>query len=236
MNYILGKKMGMTQVFSEDGTVVPVTVVKAGPCVVTQVKNVERDGYTAVQVGHGKRNKLTKSLKGHFNNLGQFADVREFRDEAGTAQVGDEITVETFEAGEKVKVTGTTKGKGFQGVVKRHGFGGAKATHGTKDQLRMPGSIGATGPAHVFKGKKMPGRMGGGQKTVSNLEIIKVEAENNLLYIKGAVPGSRNGLVAVIGTGELKVNLNKVQADAAVEEAPQEAPAVEQNATEETSK
>lgn len=194
----------MTQIFTEKGNVVPVTVVKAGPCVVTQIRNEKTDGYTAVQIGFGNKNKLSKTLQGHFKGLGKFQYVKEFRD-SSEVKIGDQITVETFEAGDKVKVTGTSKGKGFQGVVKRHGFGGAKATHGTKDQLRMPGSIGATGPAHVFKGQKMPGQMGNHKTTITNLEIVQVDSENGLLYIKGAIPGPKNSLVMVHGEGDIKI-------------------------------
>ncbi len=216
MKYILGKKVSMTQIFRDNGEVIPVTVVKAGPCVITQIKTIDNDGYDSVQIGFGFRKKINKPLKGHFKGLGQFEFVREFRDSGNNLKVGDVITVGTFEVGEKVKVTGTTKGKGFQGVVKRHNFAGAPASHGTKDQLRMPGSIGATGPAHVFKGQKMPGRMGGNRKTILNLEIVKVDIENNLLYIKGALPGARNSLVLISCPGEIKVNLKYKEEDSEV--------------------
>lgn len=209
MKYILGKKVSMTQIFSEKGDMVPVTVVQAGPCVVTQIKGTEKDGYTAVQIAYGHKNKLKKPQKGHFKELGSFRYVREFRSNSDV-KVGDQITVGTFAVGDKVKVTGTSKGRGFQGVVKRHGFGGAKASHGTKDQLRMPGSIGATGPAHVFKGMRMPGQMGDDRVTIANLEIIQVDSQENLLYIKGAIPGARNSLVMVYGDGELKISQEEV--------------------------
>lgn len=211
MKFILGKKIEMTQIFEEDGTVMPVTQVKAGPCTVTQVKNQDgQDGYNAVQIGFGQKKKLSKALKGHLKDLEDFRYLREFslasKDELGELKRGDKITAATFEAGETVKVIGKSKGRGFQGVVKRHGFHGSPASHGHKDQLRAPGSIGATEPARVFSGKKMPGHMGDTQVTVKNLTIVKVDPQNNILYIKGAVPGARNGLLMISGDGELKIN------------------------------
>lgn len=171
----------MSQKFREDGTVVPYTLVAAGPCKVTQLKNDEKDGYSAVQVSFEDKVK------------------KEVRAEKPEVKVGDQIDVSAFAEGDKVKVAGTSKGRGFQGVVKRHGFHGSPASHGHKDQLRMPGSIGATGPARVFKGVRMPGQMGNKKNTVANLEIIGVDKEKNQLMIKGAVPGSRNGLIAIYG-------------------------------------
>ncbi len=209
MKVILGKKLHMTQQFLEDGTVIPVTVVQAGPCVVTQVKTAEKDGYTAIQLGFGEKKRLAKPQIGHLKDLPKAAVMKEFRFDSaevmGEIKRGDTLSVEQFTAGDKVSVTGTSKGRGFQGVVKRHGFGGSPATHGHKDQLRMPGSIGSTGPARVFKGKRMPGRMGNEQVTVRNLEIVGTDAKDNLLFIKGAVPGARNSLVSVTVLKEAKV-------------------------------
>lgn len=232
MKFILGKKLDMTQTWQGD-VVIAVTRVQAGPCTVVQVKDEKKDGYRAVQVSFGekKEKNIAKPQKGHMKKAKVNSRyLREFRFDmprnapaialppegraGGTGKerqevelkVGDVIDVSTFEAGDKVKVTGVSKGKGFQGVVKRYGFKGQSKTHGTKDQLRMPGSIGATGPAHVFKGKKMPGRMGGDRTTVANLEIIEVDKEKNLLLIKGAIPGARNGLVLISGEGELTLS------------------------------
>jgi len=212
MKFILGTKKEMTQIFSDNGDCIPVTIVNAGPCVIMQIKAQESDKYNAVQIGYGKKKKVGKALSGHYKKLGgewNCKYLKEMRDKkfdsAGIDNVkrGDVFGVEIFNDGDIVKVTGISKGKGFQGVVKRHGFHGSPASHGHKDQLRMPGSIGATAPAHVFKGKRMAGRMGGGSITVSNLKIIKVDKENNLLYIKGAVPGARNGLLRIKGEGEI---------------------------------
>ena len=206
MKYIIGKKQEMTQLWQGDN-VVAVTKITAGPCVVTQVKDEKKDGYKAVQLGYGTRKpkNINKPQKGHFKELGNFAATREFKDNTEVS-VGDNIKVDTFATGDTVDVIGTTKGKGFQGVVKRWGFSGSKKTHGNKDQLRMPGSIGATGPAHVFKGTKMGGRMGGDRQTMKNLEVVEVDEKENVIYIKGAVPGSRNSLVMIVGEGELKVS------------------------------
>jgi large subunit ribosomal protein L3 len=213
MKFILGKKLEMTQIW-QDNKVVPVTKIVAGPCFVVQVKTKDKDGYEAIQIGFGekKEKNIKKPQKGHLAKVGKnLRYLREFRlDKNGGGEevkvkIGDVIKVDTFAPGDKVKVTGISKGRGFQGVVKRHNFAGAPASHGTKDQLRMPGSIGATGPAHVFKGTRMAGRMGGDQVTVKNLEIIEVDKENNILLIKGAIPGARNSLVLISGEGELKV-------------------------------
>lgn len=219
MKFILGKKLDMTQVWQE-GKVQAVTRIQAGPCLVVQVKTSEKDGYQAIQVGFGKRNEknIKKPQRGHMKDLGGFKYLREFRITRIAAnnntdsheldlKRGDKIDVSIFAAGDNVKVAGISKGKGFQGVVKRHGFHGAPKSHGTKDQLRMPGSIGATGPAHVFKGKKMPGQMGGDQVTVAGLEIVEVDKDNNILLIKGAVPGARNGLLLIQGEGELRLKV-----------------------------
>jgi len=206
MNFILGTKVKMTQIFTETDEVVPVTVIQAGPCRVTQVKRVDTDGYDAIQIGYGLKRSLVKPLLGHMRDLPAYRWLREFRlDKVSVeAQHGQEIGVETFAVGEKVKVVGESKGKGFQGVVRRHSFHGSPASHGHKDQLRMPGSIGATDSARVFKGTRMAGRMGGAQITVANLEVVKVDPENNLLYVRGAVPGPRTGFVKIYGTGELQ--------------------------------
>ncbi len=193
----------MTRIFQEDGRAVPVTAISAGPCYVTDVKTVDRDGYTAVQIGFGSRKKISKSLSGHLKGK-NFRTISEFRvDNVDAIENGGKIDVSTFVIGDSVKVVGTSKGKGFQGVVKRHGFKGSPASHGHKDQLRMPGSIGATDAARVFKGKRMGGHMGDAQATVANLEVIDIDTENNILFLKGAVPGARNGLVKLKAEGDL---------------------------------
>lgn len=206
MKFIAGKKIDMDQVWQGE-KVVAVTRVKIEPCKIVQIKDKDTDGYESVQIGIGqkKEKNINKPQKGHMKDLGNFRYLREFKIEAGELKKGDTIDIETFSAGDKIKVIGISKGKGFQGVVKRHGFKGSKKTHGNKDQLRMPGSIGSTGPAHVFKGVRMAGRMGGDRTTVSNLEIVDVNKEENILLIKGALPGARNGLILIQGEGELKV-------------------------------
>lgn len=196
---LIGKKVGMTQVFSEDGTIVPVTVVQAGPCLVVQKKTTERDGYNAVQVGLVEKvshRRLNEAMKGHFEkaNVPPTRTIFEFEYE-GDANVGDRIQVDIFQAGDSVDVVGTSKGKGFQGVMKRHHFRGGRASHGSMFH-RAPGSIGASAqPSRVMKGMRMAGRMGGDRVTVKNLRVAQVDAENNLIYIRGAVPGGRNGVV-----------------------------------------
>lgn len=199
MKYILGRKIEMTQTWTDDGRVIPVTVIEAGPCTVTQIKDSKKDGYRAVQLGFGVKKKLTKPMRGHLKDLPQFRWLREGEISVEGIKRGDMINADVFSPGDKVKVIGTSKGKGFQGVVKRHGFHGSPASHGHKDQLRMPGSIGAGGVQHVFKGTRMAGRMGGERVTVSNLEIIEVNKDKNQLTIKGAIPGARNSLVIVVG-------------------------------------
>ena len=201
---IIGRKLGMTQFFDEAGAVVPVTVIEAGPCPVVQVRSPEKDGYRAVQLGFGeqKASRATRPEKGHAAKAGLDAApavLREFRlDDEETAEVGEQITVERFEAGTRVKVTGITKGRGFQGVVKRHGFRGGRASHGATRIHRAPGSIGAgTNPSRVIKGKRMPGHMGSVQRTIRNLELAKIDAERNLLYIRGGVPGPTGGYVFI---------------------------------------
>ncbi len=206
MKFIIGKKIAMTQVFKDDGTVVPVTAVLAQPNSVIQLKTFENDDYTAVQLGAFPAKKLKKPQAGRLDGLEQLKIFREFRipeSELSNLKKGAKITVKTFQEGDSVKVTGISKGRGFQGVVKRHGFSGSPASHGHKDQLRMPGSIGATDPARVFKGTKMPGRMGGRQVTVSGLKIEKIDEQDNILYITGALPGARNSLVLISGPGEI---------------------------------
>jgi large subunit ribosomal protein L3 len=209
MAAILGKKLGMTQIFREDGTVIPVTVVEAGPCKVTAVRDTERDGYSAVQLAFGevKERKLSQAEVGHLKKAGAapMRHVVEFRDEALDAEegpkIGDDVTVASFEPGQKVKVSGTSIGKGFQGGIKRHNFSRGPVTHGSHN-VRAPGSIGASAfPARVFKGMRMPGQMGNKRITQRGLEIAEVDAERNLLLIKGSVPGSRNGLLEVRSDG-----------------------------------
>lgn len=197
----------MTQIFNGD-VVTAATIIKIGECKITQVKDKEKDGYQAAQIGSGSKKKINKPLAGALKGLGNFRYLKEFRDDSAEKfdfKKGDILDIESFQAGDKVNVAAISKGKGFQGVVKRWGFHGQDKTHGTKDQLRMPGSIGATGPAHVFKGTKMGGQMGNRQVTVRNLEIIEVDKEKNLIKVKGAVPGHRNSLVEIKADGEMKV-------------------------------
>ncbi len=208
MKFILGKKVGMTQVFLPTGEVIPVTRVQAGPCQVVQVKEEKKENANAVQLGFGeiKEFRLSKPEVGHLKGLEPACWLHDFVVESvGDITRGDLVAVDTFISGDKVTVVGTSKGRGFAGVVKRHGFHGGPASHGHKDNLRMPGSIGAGGIQRVFKGMRMAGRMGGGQVTVKNLEIVEVHPETNELYIKGAVPGGRNGFLVIQGDGVLKV-------------------------------
>jgi len=194
MKFILAKKIEMSQVFRPDGTVVPVTLLKAGPCVVTQVKDDPTDGYKAVQVGFLEAKKIAKPQEGHLKDLPKLRMLREFRvDDVASVKRGDTIDASSFAAGDVVDVTGTSKGKGFQGVVKRHHFHGHPKSHGHKDQERMPGSSGAGGLQHVLKGTRKPGRMGGDTVTVKNLEIVEVR--EGVLAVKGAVPGARNAVL-----------------------------------------
>lgn len=197
MKAIIGKKIGMTQLFREDGTVVPVTLVQATPNVVTQIKTRERDGYTAVQMGMGNRKRVAKAQTVAWKNLGTFETVKEVRIDAADVEVGAKMDVSLFSVGDRVDVVGTSKGKGFQGVVRRHGFHGHNTTHGTKDAVRMPGSIGAGGPQRVFKGMRMAGHMGDKRITVKNLEVAEVRVQENILALKGAIPGSRNSVVLI---------------------------------------
>jgi large subunit ribosomal protein L3 len=200
MSGILAKKLGMTQLFLEDGRVERVTVLEAGPCPVTAVRTDERDGYVAVQLAYGatKEKHLSKPELGHLRkaDAAPHRHLVEFRDEAGYT-IGDTVTVEAFEAGQKVKVAGTSKGKGFQGTIKRHGFASGPKSHGSHN-VRAPGSIGASAwPARVMKGIRGPGQMGNKRITQKGLTIVQVDAEKNLLLVRGAVPGSRNGVVEV---------------------------------------
>ncbi|HEV2639258.1 MAG TPA: 50S ribosomal protein L3 [Actinocrinis sp.] len=203
MKGVLGEKLGMTQVWDADNRVVPVTVVKAGPCVVTQVRNLAVDGYEAVQIGFGEIDprKVNKPEKGHFDKAG--VTPRRYLVELRTADaaeysLGQELTVETFETGQLVDVSGTSKGKGFAGVMKRHNFKGLGAGHGVQRKHRSPGSIGACAtPGRVFKGVRMAGRMGGSRVTVQNLTVHAIDAEKGLLLIKGAIPGPNGGVVLV---------------------------------------
>jgi large subunit ribosomal protein L3 len=203
MKGLLGEKLGMTQVWDENNRVVPVTVVKAGPCVVTQVKNPEQDGYSSVQIAFGAIDprKVNKPASGHFAKAGvtprrHLVELR--TDDASEYSVGQELAVDTFEAGQTIDVVGTTKGKGYAGVMKRHGFHGVGASHGAHRNHRKPGSIGGCAtPGRVFKGMRMAGRMGTNRQTTQNLTIHAVDAENGIILIKGAIPGPKGGLVLV---------------------------------------
>ncbi|MBN8547449.1 MAG: 50S ribosomal protein L3 [Ignavibacteria bacterium] len=199
---ILGKKIGMSAIFDDNGNRIPVTIIEAGPCTVTDVKSVESNGYNAIQLGFGqvKEKNLTKPVLGHFkkNNLEPVRHLREFRvDSVAEYKVGDSIDLGIFTVGEKIKVSGKSKGKGFQGVMRRHGFGGVGGTtHGQSDRLRAPGSIGASSyPSRVFPGQRMAGRMGNDNVSVRNLQVIRIIAEKNIILVKGAVPGAINSIV-----------------------------------------
>ena len=199
---IIGKKLGMTQLFDANGNVVPVTVVEAGPCVIAQKKTTENDGYEAVQVGYGdmKASKVNKPMKGHFakGDVAPKKVLREFRlEDISAMNVGDIIKADVFAEGEAVDVRGTSKGKGYAGVIKRWNFSRLKETHGTGPVHRHGGSLGVIDPARIFKGKKMAGHLGAEKVTVQNLDIVKVDVENNLIAIKGAIPGPKNGIVVI---------------------------------------
>jgi large subunit ribosomal protein L3 len=200
---LIGKKIGMTSIFSPEGKNLPCTVLEVGPCVVTQVKTEDVDGYNALQLGWGeaKEKNVSKALKGHVQKAGTSVKKNfvEFNDFEGSYELGQLISVDLFQEGDYVDVVGTSKGKGFQGVVKRHGFGGVgQATHGQHNRLRAPGSIGAgSDPSRVFKGMRMAGRMGGKRAKVQNLVVLKVDAEKNLLVVKGSVPGAKNSTVII---------------------------------------
>jgi len=199
---ILGRKLGMTQVWSEDDKLVPVTVIEAGPCVVTQVKTAKKDGYDAVQIGFGEiaERKVNKPMAGHFEKAGveakrHLAEVR--LAEGGSIKAGDSITVEAFADVKSVHVTGVSKGKGFAGVMKRHNFSGGRGGHGSHSH-RIPGSVGQCAtPSRIFRGKKLPGHMGTDTVTVRNLDVVKIDAEQNLLIVKGAVPGAKGALLSI---------------------------------------
>ena len=199
---ILGKKLGMTGVFTPEGRFVPVTVIEAGPCVVTQVKTKDTDGYDALQLGFGdkRKDRVNKPLQGHFLKSGDqcFRYLKEFSvDNPGDFSLGQELTVEMFKTGDRVDVVGTSKGRGFSGTIKRHGFHRGPITHGSRN-VRRPGSIGCSAwPAKVIKGKKMPGQYGNDRKTIRNLEIVDIRADENVLIVKGAVPGAEAGLVLI---------------------------------------
>ncbi|MBU2466574.1 MAG: 50S ribosomal protein L3 [Bacteroidetes bacterium] len=203
MSGILGKKVGMTSIFDANGKNIPVTVLEAGPCIVTQIRTKEVDGYDAVQLAYGDKNEkhTTGALKGHFEKAGTTPKimVSEFTRFEKKKSLGETVTVEVFMEGEFVDVVGVSKGKGFQGVVKRHGFAGVgQATHGQHNRLRAPGSIGASSyPARVFKGMRMAGRMGGDRVKLINLQIVKIIPEKNLILVKGAVPGPKNGFLKI---------------------------------------
>ncbi|MCJ7542575.1 MAG: 50S ribosomal protein L3 [Desulfobacterales bacterium] len=201
-NGLIGKKLGMTGLFTSEGKYIPVTAIQLGPCVVTQIKTVTTDGYNALQLGFGekKKSRVNKALEGHLKKSGEtrFAFLREvYVNDPGEYGLGQTINIDIFNIGEYIEVTGTSKGKGFSGVIKRHGFHGGKKTHGSHSH-RIPGSIGCSAwPGKVIKGKKMPGQHGNDRKTIRNLEIVDIRPEENLILIKGAIPGSRNGIVEI---------------------------------------
>lgn len=203
MKGILGRKLGMTQIFDEMGAVIPVTIIEAGPCFVTQVRTPERDGYSAIQLGFEevRPKRLTRGELGHLkkHNLPPLRILREIRvDDPSQYSEGQRITVDIFQPGEKVDVTGTSKGRGFQGGVKRHGFRGGPKTHGQSDRHRAPGAIGSgTTPGRVYKGTRMAGHMGNARVTIQNLQVVRVYPEQNLIAVRGAVPGPRNGLLII---------------------------------------
>jgi large subunit ribosomal protein L3 len=196
---ILGKKIGMTQIFAEGGEMVPVTAIEAGPCTVTLVKSTDTDGYNAVQLGFGESKRLNKPERGHLKKLGAFRHLREFRSEDITGiEPGQKVSIDIFQPGDIVDVAGTSKGRGFAGVVKRHGFSGGSKTHGQSDRHRAPGSIGGgTDPGRIWKGLRMAGHMGNARVTVRNLKVIKSDPDRNLLLVRGTVPGARNGLLII---------------------------------------
>lgn len=204
MKGIIGKKIGMTQVFDEQGNVIPVTVIQAGPCHVTQVRSKDRDGYVAVQLGFGetKPQRLTKGQLGHLkrNNLPALRYLREFRIKEGDADIaeGQEIKVDVFDKGERVDVIGTSKGRGFAGTIKRHNFNRQPKTHGQSDRERAPGSVGQRSfPGRTLPGQRMAGRMGNDRVTTQNLEVVLIDAEKNLIAVRGSVPGGKNGIVII---------------------------------------
>lgn len=201
---IIGKKIGMTQIFDESGKVIPVTVIEAGPCVVVQKKTAENDGYEAVQLGYGdvKVTRVNKPMKGHFDkaDVACKKELKEFRlEDCASVNVGDILKADTFAVGDMVDVSGISKGKGFQGTIKRHNNSRLKETHGSGPVHRHAGSMGAcSSPSRIFKGKGMPGQMGNEKVTVQNLEVVKIDAENNLIALKGAIPGPKGGIVSIV--------------------------------------
>jgi len=203
MSGLLGKKIRMTQIFEDNGKVMPVTVLSVGPCYVTQIKTLEKDGYNAIQVGYSKikEKHVTKPQAGHLkkaavNSLKHLREFDQFSDRE--VRIGDELTVDIFSEGENVQISGTAKGRGFQGVMKRHKFSGANKTHGQSDRWRAPGSLGQSSyPSRVFKGLDMAGRMGNDRKTIPNTRIVKIDTERNLIFVKGPVPGATNSLVEI---------------------------------------
>lgn len=197
MKFILGKKIGMSQMFDKNGRLTPITLILAEPCQILQKKTKEKDGYEALQIGLDKiekKNKVKKTMRGK-----EFKNIREYKNADENLKVGDEINIESFLEGEEVKVSGISKGKGFQGGVKRHGFHGRRATHGVKHEHRTIGSTGSRFPQHVMKGRKMPGRMGSERITVKNLKIMKIDPQENLIVLKGAVPGRTGALLEIRG-------------------------------------
>jgi large subunit ribosomal protein L3 len=200
---IIGRKIGMGQVFSQDGKAEAVTAIEAGPCVVTQLKTLNKEGYNAAQLGFGESKRLNSPQKGHLKKLGQFRHLQEFRlADAKDIKVGDKIDVSLFKEGDLVDVSGVSKGKGFAGVVKRHHFAGGPKTHGQSDRHRAPGSIGSTtSPGRVLRGMRMAGHMGNRRVTVRHLQVYKTDSERNLLLVRGAVPGAKNGLVLIKKAG-----------------------------------
>ncbi len=201
---MIGKKIGMTRIFAKDGTVVPVTAIEAGPCTVIQIKAEDKEGYNAIQLGFEESKRLNKPEKGHLKGMGDFKHLREFKtNDVAEIEAGQKITVAIFEPGEKVDIVGTSKGRGFAGVVKRHRFSGGPKTHGQKDRHRAPGSVGAgTDPGKTWRGQRMAGHMGNSRITVKKLEVVQANADRNLLLVKGAVPGARNGLLLIKKAGK----------------------------------
>ncbi len=200
---IIGRKLGMTQIFRDNGTVEAVTAIETGPCLVIQIKTMDKEGYDAVQLGFGQAKRLKSPQLGHLKELGQFKHLREFRvNDTKDIKVGDKVEASLFKAGDLVDITGVSKGKGFAGVVKRHHFSGGPKTHGQSDRHRHPGSIGAgSSPSRVFKGMRMAGHMGNERVTVRHLEVCEADPARNLLVVKGAVPGAKNGLLLIKKSG-----------------------------------
>ncbi|MCK5044862.1 50S ribosomal protein L3 [Candidatus Parcubacteria bacterium] len=195
MKFILGKKIEMSQVYNDEKEVIPVTLVEVGPCQITQIKTEDKDKYQAIQIGYEKitkENKIKKTMKGK-----EFKHLKEYREENTEAKVGDEIDISIFEEGDTVKISGMSKGKGFQGGVKRHGFHGRNASHGVKHEQRTLGSVGSAYPQRVIKGRKMPGRMGYDRVTVKSIKIIKIDKDNNIMAVKGPIPGKRGTLLEI---------------------------------------